>query len=46
MIGFIAIALVLSAVPAALIAVSCPEPERDDPTPHLVTSPRPADRRD
>ena len=38
MITFIAICLVLSAVPAVLVALARPEP--DDPTPHLVTSPR------
>jgi len=42
MLAFLAICVILSAIPAVLVALAQPEPE--DQTPHLVTSPRPGQR--
>ena len=41
MLAFLALCLILSAVPAVLVVLAQPEP--DEP-PHLVTSPRPGER--
>jgi len=39
MIAFVGLCLILSAVPAAVVACSQPEPEGDDLTARLITSP-------